>query len=158
MVTETGLERAAVPTTGTGGVAGHSGRRGWAREQRMAVRWGLAPALSVLAVVTLAPAVWLIVTSLTPLTPTEPGSFDFSEPWQNYQQAFASPEFVRSVWVQAELSSVTVVLQLLVGLGIALLLDKPSQLLETIRTGFLVPMVLPPIVVAIIWKIIYTPA
>jgi multiple sugar transport system permease protein len=53
---------------------------------------------------------------------------------------------------------VTVVLQLLIGLGIALLLDKPSRLLETIRTGFLVPMVLPPIVVAIIWKIIYTPA
>ena len=44
------------------------------------------------------------------------------------------------VWVQVELSFVTVVLQLLVGLGIALLLDKPSKLLETIRTGFLVRM------------------
>ena len=43
---------------------------------------------------------------------------------------------------------VAVVLQLLVGLGIPLLLDKSSKLLETIRTGFLVRMVLPPIVVA----------
>jgi multiple sugar transport system permease protein len=108
--------------------------------------------------VTLAPAIWLTVTSLTPLTPTAPGSFDFSAPWQNYEQAFSSPEFVRSLLVQAQLSSVTVVLQLLIGLGLALLLDKPSKLLEAIRTGFLVPMVLPPIVVAIIWKIIYTPA
>jgi multiple sugar transport system permease protein len=158
MATQTRLDRAAVRQTATRDLASGTRARGWAREQRRALRWGLAPAVSVLALVTLAPAVWLIITSLTPLTPTEPGSFDFSEPWQNYQQAFASPEFVRSVWVQAELSSVTVVLQLLVGLGIALLLDKPSQLLETIRTGFLVPMVLPPIVVAIIWKIIYTPA
>jgi len=124
----------------------------------MAVCCGLAPALVVLAMVTLAPAVWLVVTSLTPLSPAEPGSFEFSTPWQNYQQAFASHEFVHSVWVQVELSLITVVSQLLVGLGIALLLDKPSKLLETVRTGFLVPMVLPPIVVAIIWKIIYIPA
>ena len=124
----------------------------------MAVCCGLAPALVVLAMVTLAPAVWLVVTSLTPLSPAESGSFEFSTPWQNYQQAFASHEFVHSVWVQVELSLITVVSQLLVGLGIALLLDKPSKLLETVRTGFLVPMVLPPIVVAIIWKIIYIPA
>ena len=124
----------------------------------MAVCCGLAPALVVLAMVTLAPAVSLVVTSLTPLSPAEPGSFEFSTPWQNYQQAFASHEFVHSVWVQVELSLITGVSQLLVGLGIALLLDKPSKLLETVRTGFLVPMVLPPIVVAIIWKIIYIPA
>ena len=131
---------------------------GWARAQRRAIRWGLAPSLIVLALVTLAPAVWLVVASLTPLTPTQPGSFEFSQPWQNYQQAFTSPEFIRSVWVQVELSSVSVVMQVLVGVGIALLLDKPSSLLQTVRSGFLVPMVLPPIVVAIIWKIIYVPA
>ncbi len=131
--------------------------RTWSREQRGAYRWGLAPALIVLAVMTLGPAVWLVLTSLTPLTPTEPGSFEFSEPWQNYQQALTSPEFLRSVWLQVELSLVTVVLQLLAGLGLALLLDRPSRLLETVRTGFLIPMVLPPIVVAIIWKVIYTP-
>jgi len=106
---------------------------------------------------TLVPAIWLAVTSLTPLTPTEPGSFDFSAPWQNYQQALTAPEFANSVWVQAKLSLVTVVLQLFAGLGAALLLDKPSKLLEAVRTLFLIPMVLPPIVVAIIWKVIYTP-
>jgi multiple sugar transport system permease protein len=158
MATETGLDPAAVGPTAPSALPRRAAGRGWAREQRRALRWGLLPALGVLALVTLAPAVWLIVTSLTPLTPTEPGSFDFSEPSRNYQQAFASPEFVRSVWVQVELSFVSVALQLLIGLGIALLLDKPSKLLETVRTGFLVPMVLPPIVVAIIWKVIYTPA
>ncbi|MFZ2006763.1 MAG: sugar ABC transporter permease [Stellaceae bacterium] len=69
-----------------------------------------------------------------------------------------TPEFVQSVLVQIELSTISVVLQVVVGLGVALLLDKPSRLLQTLRTGFLVPMVLPPIVVAIIWKIIYIPA
>ena len=48
-------------------------------------------------------------------------------------------------------------LQLLIGLGFALLLNLARGLLEALRTVFLIPMVLPPIVVAIIWKVLYTP-
>ena len=59
--------------------------------------------------------------------------------------------------VQIELSVATVILQLLIGLGVALLLNIRSRFMEALRTGFLVPMVLPPIVVAVIWKILYTP-
>lgn len=130
----------------------------WAAQQRRAFRFGLLPALLVLAVVTLGPAIYLLVTSLTPLTPVNPDTaLDFSDPLGNYRQIVATDEFWRSVWVQVELSVVTVVTQVLVGLGLALLLDRPSRFLEAIRTGFLVPMVLPPIVVAIIWKVIYTP-
>ena len=76
---------------------------------------------------------------------------------QNYREAFADERFVTSVWIQVKLSAATVISQLLVGLGIALLLNARSKFLEAIRTTFLVPMVLPPIVVAIIWKILYTP-
>ena len=152
----------AAATTATAAISATPRRQaaavGWAREQRRAIRWGLAPSLLVLFLVTVVPAVWLVVVSLTPLSPAEPGSFEFSQPWQNYQQAFTTPEFLQSVLVQIELSAVTVVLQVAVGMGVALLLDKPSKLLQSVRTGFLVPMVLPPIVVAIIWKIIYIPA
>jgi len=130
----------------------------WAAQQRRAFRFGLLPALLVLAVVTLGPAIYLLVTSLTPLTPVNPDTaLDFSDPLGNYRQIVATDEFWRSVWVQVELSVVTVVTQVLVGLGLALMLDRPSRFLEAIRTGFLVPMVLPPIVVAIIWKVLYTP-
>ena len=131
---------------------------GWAAQQRRAFRAGLLPALIVLAAVTLGPAIYLVVTSLTPLTPVNPDTaFDFSDPLGNYQAIVATAEFWHSVWVQVELSLVTVVAQLLAGLGLALLLDRPSRFLEALRTGFLVPMVLPPIVVALIWKVIYTP-
>lgn len=119
---------------------------------------GLLPALVVLALVTIGPALYLVITSLTPLTPVNPDTaFDFSDPAGNYTAILATNEFWRSVWVQIELSVVTVLTQLAAGLGLALLLDRPSRFLEALRTGFLVPMVLPPIVVAIIWKILYTP-
>ncbi len=111
-----------------------------------------------LAAVTLGPAIYLVVTSLTPLTPVHPASaLDFSHPPGNYRQALFGSSFLHSVGLQVELSVITVGLQTAVGLGLALLLNVESRFMEAVRTGFLVPMVLPPIVVAIIWKIIYMP-
>ncbi len=47
--------------------------------------------------------------------------------------------------------------ELATGLGLALLLNGKSRVLDGAKTLLLIPMVLPPIVVALIWKIIYTP-
>lgn len=111
-----------------------------------------------LAAITLGPAIYLFVTSLTPLNLVDPRSaLDFSHPLGNYRDALTDSRFLNSVWVQVELSAATVVLQLAAGLGVALLLNAHSRVLEAIRTAFLIPMVLPPIVVAVIWKVIYTP-
>jgi len=131
----------------------------WDRQRRRAFFWGLVPALAVLAVITVAPALYLVITSLTPLNLTNPAQtgLDFSDPLRNYREALADYRFTNSVWVQVKLSLATVVAQVLIGLGIALLLNARSRLLEAIRTAFLIPMVLPPIVVALIWKIIYSP-
>ena len=133
-----------------------SADRTWNRSRAFAL--GLAPALIVLTLITLGPAIYLVVTSLTPLNLVNPQSaFEFSRPLGNYKDALTDSRFLNSVWVQAELSGATVVLQLATGLAVALLLNAHSRLLEAIRTAFLIPMVLPPIVVAIIWKVIYTP-
>lgn len=132
--------------------------RTWEAERRRSFLCGLLPALAILALVTLGPTLYLVVTSFTPLNPTIPASWwDFSDPLQNYRSALADPRFLSSLWIQVQLSAVTVLGQLAIGLGLALLLDSESPFLEAVRTGFLLPMVLPPIVVAVVWKIIYTP-
>lgn len=130
----------------------------WRREQARAFAAGLAPALAVLAVITLGPTAYLLFTSLTPLDPVHPQSaFDFSDPFGNYHALFGDSRFLNSVWVQTKLSVATVGLQLAIGLGVALLLNAGSRFLEAVRTAFILPMVLPPIVVAVIWKVIFTP-
>jgi multiple sugar transport system permease protein len=112
----------------------------------------------VLAIITLLPSLYLLATSFTPLNLTRPETlWDFSQPFESYRQLWADTRFHNSVWVQIKLSFWTVLLQLLIGLGLALLLNMRTGLLEALRTVFLIPMVLPPIVVAIIWKVIYTP-
>jgi multiple sugar transport system permease protein len=131
---------------------------GWEARRRREFMYGLWPAIVVLVVVTLAPAVYLIVTSLTPLNLTNPQSAgDFSEPWRNYVTLVEDQRVQESIWVQIKLSFFTVGFQLLAGLAVAVLLNSRSRFLEAVRTTFLIPMVLPPIVVAIIWKVLYTP-
>ena len=121
-------------------------------------RWCLAPTLAVLAVVTLLPTLYLLATSLTPLNLTQPQTaWDFSQPARNYHLLLADARLRGSLWVQLQLSLWTVGLQMLLGFGFALLLNLRSRFLEALRTVFLIPMVLPPIVVAIIWKVLYTP-
>ena len=129
-----------------------------ARQQHRFFAFCVAPSLAVLAVITLLPSLYLLATSFTPLNLTRPETlWDFSQPFESYRQLWADTRFQNSIWVQIKLSFWTVLLQLLIGLGFALLLNMRTRLLEALRTVFLIPMVLPPIVVAIIWKVIYTP-
>jgi multiple sugar transport system permease protein len=128
----------------------------WGAQRQRSFLTGLVPALLVLALITIAPAVYLVLTSFTPLNLTMPNTaWDFSSPAGNYIDLFEDPRFTRSVWVQVKLSVSTVILQLLVGLGVALLLNGGTRIRELARSGFLIPMVLPPIVVGILWRVMY---
>ncbi|MCT9124848.1 carbohydrate ABC transporter permease [Cupriavidus gilardii] len=131
---------------------------GWEAERRRAFLFGLAPSLLILGAITLVPAATLLLISLTPLNLLDPvGTFRFDDPLVNYRQLLDDPRFLGSLWVQLRLSLSSVTLQLALGLAIALLLNANSRVLAAIRSVFLIPMVLPPIVVALIWKILYTP-
>lgn len=132
--------------------------KSWRQRQHYAWLLGLSPSLVVLTLLTLVPAAALLVTSLTPFSLTNPeATFTFSNPLVNYQQLLHDDRFLNSLVTQLKLSVVSVFFQVLIGLLLALLLNGSSRLLNGVRTLLLIPMVLPPIIVALIWKIIYTP-
>jgi len=142
----------------TGRARARAAGQGLAALERRFHWWCLGPTLAVLGVVTLLPTLYLLATSLTPLNLTQPATqWDFSRPFRNYAFLLDDGRLHGSLWVQAKLSFWTVSLQLLLGFAVALLLNLRSRTLEALRTVFLIPMVLPPIVVAIIWKVLYTP-
>jgi multiple sugar transport system permease protein len=127
-------------------------------ERRRFNRWALAPSLIILFAIAVLPALYLLAVSFTPFQLTTPGSaIDFSTPLRNYSLLPGDPRFVNSLIVQAKLSFWGVSFQVLLGMLLALLLNVQSGFVEFARTFFLIPMVLPPIVVAVIWKLIYTP-
>ena len=135
---------------------GRPARASWSRGRRLVFVGFLAPALAVLALVTALPLAYLVATSFTPLDLTNPGSLRWSG-LANYRQLAVDARFWNSVWVQAQLSFWTVFLQMTIGFAIALLLNGRMRFLELVRAAFVVPMVLPPVVVALIWKILFTP-
>ncbi|MDA8219463.1 MAG: sugar ABC transporter permease [Dehalococcoidales bacterium] len=132
---------------------------GWERQKRRQFVYGTIPAMAVLVAVTVVPAIYLLVTSFTPLdlTRAEETTLNFSRPLGNYIDLWSDNRFLDSLLRQVILSVSTVGFQLLIGLGVAVMLNSRSRFVEAVRTTFLVPMVLPPIVVAIIWKVLYTP-
>lgn len=145
----------SVPAARAAGLLGRRPRRGALTGSGVYLAF-LAPSTAVLIAITLVPLVFLVAASFTPLDLTKPGSFRFTG-LQNYAQVLAEDRFWNSVWVQARLSFWTVLLQLVLGLGFALLLNGPIRFVEALRGVFTVPMVLPPVVVAVIWKIFFTP-
>lgn len=130
--------------------------RSWAATRRRTLLALLLPALVVLFAVTIVPSVFLVATSFTPLDLTKPGSLRL-EGLGNYRELLRDDRFWNSVWVQARLSFWTVLLQILVGLGLARLLHTRIRGVEAVRAAFIIPMVLPPVVVALTWKILFTP-
>ena len=138
-------------------IAAHPAPTSWTdRRDRELVR-GLAPALGVLALLTVAPGIYLVLTSLTPLNLALPGTeWNFIDPLGNYVGMFEDPRFLHSLGVQVKLSVASVVLQLLIGLGVALLLHPNTTVRQIARSWMLVPMVLPPIVVGITWLALFT--
>jgi multiple sugar transport system permease protein len=128
----------------------------WSRARRRVFAAFLAPSLAVLVLVTILPLAFLLATSLTPLDLSNPASLRWAG-LTNYRELGRDARFWNSVWIQAQLSFWTVSLQLVIGFAIALLLNGRLRLLGLVRATFIVPMVLPPVVVALIWKVLFTP-
>ena len=142
--------------TGTLPAAPARRERSWARARRRALIGFMLPALVVLVLVTIAPFCFLLMTSFTPMDLTKPGSLRL-EGMTNYRELLRDDRFWNSVWVQARLSFWTVLFQIAIGLGLARVLHGQGRAGEAMRAAFIIPMVLPPVVVALTWKILFTP-
>lgn len=132
------------------------GASSWARSRGRTFVALLAPALIVLFLVTIVPTLFLLATSLTPLNLAKPASLRFIG-LENFQELTVDGRFWNSLAVQARLSFWDVTLQLLLGLGLAVLLNSRLRFLDLIRSAFIIPMVLPPVVVALNWLLFFTP-
>jgi multiple sugar transport system permease protein len=70
---------------------------------------------------------------------------------------FTDPQFHVGLWNTIVFTVSAVSVEFLLGLGMALLLDKYIRRLNFLKTILMIPMMLPPIAVAITWKLIYEP-
>ncbi|HZF84603.1 MAG TPA: sugar ABC transporter permease [Burkholderiaceae bacterium] len=121
-----------------------------AQERRFAFTL-LAPALLVLLLVTTVPLVYLAWNSLNRI--------DLGMPWMsgfagldNYAKMGSDPRFWNSLWLTLVYTASTVVLQVLIGLSLALLVLQIPKGQGVLRVGAILPIVLAPVVVGLFWR------
>ncbi len=76
----------------------------------------------------------------------------------NYQAILTDPRFWNNFAITGRYALVSVILQTLVGFGLAMLLRTKFKGSGILTTLILIPMMLSPIVVAVFWKLIFNPS
>jgi multiple sugar transport system permease protein len=77
--------------------------------------------------------------------------------FDNYASFLSDPDFWNTVRVSLTYAAVTVGVELLLGLGIALLLQKPSRFNNIVSILLLLPLMTAPALAALMWKLMTNP-
>jgi len=115
----------------------------------------LAPAAAVMLVALVNPvaqSVWLSFHEWSIGTPPDQTRFVGLE---NYRWLLASQAFWTSVSVTLIFAAAVVILETVLGVALALALDRQLRGMSVIRTIFILPMMVAPIVVGLIWRFMY---
>ena len=114
-----------------------------------------SPALILLGLLTVVPILFLFVLSFTSWSILVPGSFKFS--LVNYlERMFADENFIQSIKVTFYYIVVNTFFQMTLGFLIAFLLFRYTNL-RALRAVMLIPMLVPPAVVGLMWKMMLIP-
>ena len=77
---------------------------------------------------------------------------------QNFVELFKSPNFHTSFQVTLRFTLTVVIVEVLLGMAIALLLEEKMKGLRLFRTIFILPIMIAPVVVGLVWKLLYDPS
>jgi multiple sugar transport system permease protein len=133
-------------------VAGMSRVRGWRSRVSAAPYLLLAPAALALVAVSAYPLFYGIRASLEKYRYGREVGFTGVD---NYRVAFHDDVFGSSLATTAKFVAIAVALETVLGLGLALLVARELRFGGPIRVGLILPMTIAPVVVGVIWRLIY---
>jgi multiple sugar transport system permease protein len=125
---------------------------------RMTPYMFVAPAAIILAFGLLYPIGYMIYASFLDWNPSQVIGEAEWVGLRNYINLFNDEAFHESFSVTIVFAFVVVVLEMLVGVGLALLLDRNIKGMSLLRTVFILPMMIAPIVVGLMWRYMYHPS
>jgi multiple sugar transport system permease protein len=115
----------------------------------------LLPLLLFVVAVAIYPLFFSLRISLFKYRLTDPNQVQTFVGLDNYARAFGDPIVLQALQVTLLFVVGTVVLELLLGLALALLLASETRSTRTVRAFLLLPMALPPLVIGLVWKSLY---
>ena len=117
----------------------------------------LAPAGIILIFALLYPIGYLTMASFFDWRMGTPFSDAVFYGFKNYAWILKDPNFRESFMVTITFAFTVVVLEMVIGVGLALMLERPIRGMSVFRTIFILPMMIAPIVVGLVWRYMYNP-
>ena len=129
--------------------------RSWFKEEfgnpeRRAAYYMVLPALLIILVVAFYPVGYSIYLSFFGATINNVGPF---VGLQNYTRMFANPEFIEGLTNTAVFTVVSVTLEFVIGLAIALAINRTFRGRGLVRAAVLVPWAFPTVISAVMWRL-----
>jgi len=125
-----------------------TGERGW-----LLLLIFLTPALIYLFVWKGGPLLYTVYLSFTDWSPLQPNRWRYVG-FDNYLRVYSDPAFWKSLRLTVFFTVVTTAIELVLGLMIALLVEEEFRGKSLLRTAILIPIVIAPAVVGVIWYIL----
>lgn len=117
----------------------------------------MAPATLIMAIALIYPLGYMIWGSFKDWDPSQTiGEAEFVG-LQNYIKLWGDPNFWESTRVTLTFAFFVVTFELVIGVGLALLLDRNIRGMSVLRTLFILPMMIAPVVVGLMWRYMYHP-
>ena len=74
---------------------------------------------------------------------------------ENYFRMFVDENVLTSMWVTFKFGFFTIIIEMTLGVALALLLEKPIRGASAFRTIFIMPLMISPVVVGLVWKYLF---
>jgi multiple sugar transport system permease protein len=112
----------------------------------------IAPTVAVLVALSIYPLLYAIKVAF------QTGSGESAQ-WTlaNFTRLAADSFFLSALWHTLIYATVALTFEFLLGLGLAVLLDRPLRGRSVFRAILLIPMMLPPVVVGVVWRLMLNP-
>lgn len=150
---------ASSPNRPTGEPPGDTGQSteaaAYARRRRFRPYLVLAPAL-VLTIGILIPFFAAIYLSFTDYSLNSSDSSLIG--FDNYVSMFQSPDFWHSLWITIQYAFFCTTVEMLLGVGVALLLNEENFLSRFLRIVLIFPLMIAPVIGTLIWKLMTNPS
>ena len=118
----------------------------------------MAPAAVIMAIALLYPLGYMIWGSFRDWDPSQTiGEAEFVG-LKNYITLWNDPNFAESLGVTLRFAFFVVTFEMVIGVGLALLLDRDIRGMSILRTLFILPMMIAPVVVGLMWRYMYHPS
>jgi len=75
--------------------------------------------------------------------------------FENFTRMIVDPNVWESIWVTIRFGFWTITIEMVLGVGLALMLEKPIRGASIFRTIFILPLMVSPVVVALIWRYLF---